>query len=311
MTNNRLKFKVGFFIFILLINIVGVITYIFIKKGTFEKRYNYHLITYTAEPFSVGMPVKVSGFQIGRVDKVKLEDNGAVKVTFSVNKANLKWVAEDSLLMIRKPLLGSAQIILYSAIGNPILKEGTILNNILSNDINDLVQKLEPIVIKLGNIVNSIDKITTYIAKEDSELIKILKNLEQFSSTLVQNKSLLTSLTGDSKATESFINSINKLNSLIGNFNKVGSNLNKTTIDLNKELMPLLQEFMKELNEIAKDIESKLKSLDSVVDSVSKSDKDIIEIKKQVKTGLSKTNQIIEKVDNIFLDEENEKVVLP
>jgi len=254
MTNSRLKFKVGFFIFILLINVIGVVTYIFIKKGVFEKRYNYHLITYTAEPFTVGMPVKVSGFQVGRVDTIKLEDNGAVKITFSVDKANLKWLAKDSLLMIRKPLLGSAHIILYSAIGNPVLKEGTILNNIVSNDINDLVLKLEPIVLKLGKIVNSVDKITTYLSQDDSELMKIIKNLEEFSSTLAKNDSLLTSLTGDKKATDSFINSIEKLNSLIGNFNKVGSNLNKTTIDLNKELMPLLQEFIKELNDIAKDI---------------------------------------------------------
>lgn len=304
MVYNNLKLKVGIFILILLINVAGVISYIFIKKGVFEKRYNYHFVTYTAESFSVGMPVKVSGFAIGRVDEIKLQDNGAVNVTFSVDKKNQKWLAEDSLLMIRKPLLGSTYIILYSAIGNPILKEGTTLDNIISNDINDLVLKLEPIVLKMGNIVNSVDKITTYLSKDDSELMKIIKNIEKFSSTLAQNKSLLTSLTGDEKATDSFIKSINKLYDLINNLNKVGSNVNK-------DVLPLLSEFIKELNLIAKDIQSKLKSLDKVVDSVSSSDKDIIEIKKQIKTGMSKTNQIIEKVDNLFINEKNEKVILP
>lgn len=311
MVNSRLKFKVGFFIFLLLVNIVGVITYIFIKKGTFDKRYSYNFLTYTAEPFNVGMPVKVSGFQVGRVDTIKLEDNGAVTVTFSVDKSNQKWVAKDSLLMVRKPLLGSAHIILYSAIGNPILKEGTAIDSMVSNDINDLVLKLEPIVMKMGKIVNSIDKITTYLARDDSEIVKIIKNVEQFSSTLAQNKSLLTSLTGDEESTQSFINSIKKLNSLISNFNKVGSNLNRLSSDVNKDVMPLLKEFINELNIIAKDIESKLKSLEPVVDSVSKSDKDIIEIKKQIKTSISKTNQLIEKVDNLFLDKKNEKVNLP
>lgn len=304
MVYKNLKLKVGIFILILLVNVVGVVSYIFIKKGLFEKRYKYHLITYTAESFNVGMPIKVSGFAIGYVDEIKLQDNGTVKITFSVNKENQKWLAQDSLLMIRKPLLGSTYIILYSAIGNPILKEGTTLDNIISNDINDLVLKLEPIVIKMGNIVNSIDKITTYLAQDDSELMKIIKNIEKFSSTLAQNKSLLTSLTGDEKATDSFIKSIDKLYDLINNFNKVGSNVNK-------DVLPLLSEFIKELNLIAKDIQSKLKSLDKVVDSVSSSDKDIIEIKNQIKTGMSKTNQIIEKVDNLFINEKNEKVILP
>ena len=304
MAYSRLKLKVGIFIFLIFLNIVGVISYILIEKGIFEKRYNYHLITYTADPFTVGMPVKVSGFQVGRVDTIKLEDNGAVKVTFSVDKQNLKWVSQGSLLMIHKPLLGSAHIILYSAIGNSVLKEDTTIDNIVSNDINDLVLKLEPIVIKIGKIVNSIDKITTYLTKDDSELMKILKNIEKFSSTLAENKSLLTSLTGDKKATNAFISSINKLPRLINNFSKVGSNVNK-------DVLPLLSEFIKELNIIAKDIDSKLKSLDSVIDSVSSSDKDIVKIKEQIKTGISKTNQIIEKVDNLFLAKDTEKVELP
>lgn len=311
MVYNKLKLKVGIFILILLINVIGVVSYILIKKGIFEKRYSYHLITYTAEAFTVGMPVKVSGFAVGRVDEIKLQDNGAVKLTFSVDKENRKWLAKDSLLMIRRPLLGSTYIILYSAIGNPILEEGTLLDNIVSNDINDLVQKLEPIVIKIGNIVNSIDKITTYISKDDSELMQIVKNIEKFSSTLAQNKSLLTSLTGDSESTDSFIKSINKLYSLINNFTKVGSNLNKTSVDINKDVMPLLKEFIQELNGIAKDIDGKLKSLDSVVNKISSSDKDIVTIKKQIKTGIIKTNKIIEKVDNLFLNEKNQKVVLP
>lgn len=311
MTNNRLKFKVGFFIFLLLINVVGVITYVFIKKGTFEKRYNYHLRTYTAEPFTVGMPVKVSGFQVGRVDKIFLEDNGAVMVTFSVDESNLKWVAKDSLLVTRKPLLGSAHIILYSAIGNPVLKEGTVIDNMVNNDINDLILKLEPIVAQLGSIVNSVDKITTYLAKDDSELVKIIKNVEKFSSTLAQNESLLTSLTGDKEATKSFIKSINKLYSLINNFNKVGENVNNVSANIHKDILPLLKEFISELNFIARDIQSKLKSLDPVIDSVSNSNEDIIQIKKQIKTGITKTNQVMEKIDNLFQSEKDEKVILP
>ena len=68
---------------------------------------------------------------------------------------------------------------------------------------------------------------------------------------------------------------------------------------------------IKELNVIAKDIELKLKNLDPVIDSVSSSDKDIVDIKAQIKTGISKTNLIIEKVDNLFQNQEDEKVVLP
>lgn len=308
MTYNNIKFKVGFFVLFLIFNLSAIVYFILVKQGTFDKRYNYTFITFSAHSLSVGLPIKVSGFAIGRVDEIELLDNGNVKFTFSVDKENQKWVCEESLLMISKPLLGSAQIILYSAIGNPILKDGSALDIIISNDINDLILSLEPIVKKIANIVNSIDKITTYLATDNSELMKIIKNLEEFSATLVKDKSLLTSLTGDKEATKSFIKTINKLPVLINNFSKLSSDLNK---DLSKEIVPLVSELIKELNVIAKDIESKLKKLDGVVDSVGSSDKDITTIKEQIKTGISKTNNIIEKVDNLFQSGKNEKVVLP
>lgn len=304
MSQSRLRLKVGLFVLFLLLNAVGIIYYILMSKGTFDKRYNYYFTTFSAETLTVGMPVKVSGFKIGQVDQIILEDDGTVKLVFSVDEQNKKWVSQGSLLMIRKPLIGSSYIILYSAIGNEVLKENSKLDALISNDINDLVLKLEPIVIKMGNIVNSIDKITTYLSKDDSELMKIIKNLEQFSSTLAENKSLLTSITGDKKATQSFIKTINNLPKLVNKFNKISTGINK-------DIVPQLAQFIKELGNIALDIQSKLKTLDGVVNSVGSYDKDLILIKDQIKTGIIKSNNIIEKVDNIFQKNENEKVKLP
>ena len=304
MAYDKLKIRVGIFVFILLLNFIAALTYILIEKGVFEKRYVYNFTSYSAEPFIVGMPVKVSGFKIGRLDTIVLQDNGAVNLSFSVDKQNRKWLCEGSILMVKKPLLGSSYIILYSAIGNPILEEGTVLETIVNNDIDDLVVRLDPIVSKIGNIVESVNKITTYLAKDDSELMKIIKNIEQFTNIIVQNKSLLTSLTGDKQATDSLIKSIDKLPSIMNNINKLSNGVNN-------EVLPSLLDFIKELNIITKDIQSKLKVLDGVVNSVGSYDKDLISIKEQVKTGILKSNQIIEKVDNLFQSEKNSKVILP
>ncbi len=304
MSTSRLKLKVGILVLLLLLNAVFIIGYTLIKDGIFEKKFSYYFSTYSADALTVGMPVKVSGFEVGQVDTIKLLDNGTVELSFSVNEENQKWVSEDSLLMIRKPLIGSSYIILYSAIGNPILKEGSTIQTLISNDINDLVLKLEPIVLKMENIVNSVDKITTYLAKDDSELMKTVKNIEKFSETLAKNKSLLTTITGDKKATESFIKTINELPLLVKKFNNISS-------DVHKDILPLLTQFVKQLGNIAKDIESKLKTLDGVVNSVGSYDKDLISIKEQIKVGISKSNEIIQKVDTIFQDKKNQKVDLP
>ena len=295
MAYDKLKVRVGIFVFILLLNFIAAIVYILVEKGVFEKRYTYNFTSYSAEPFIVGMPIKVSGFKIGRLDTIELQNNGAVNLSFSVDEENRKWLCEGSILMVKKPLLGSSYIILLSAIGNPILEEGTVLDTIVNNDIDDLVLKLDPIVSKIGNIVESVDKITSYLAKDDSELMKIIKNIEQFTTILVQNKSLLTNLTGDKKSTDSLIKSINELP-------KIMNNLKRLSTDVNKNMMPVLLDFLKELNLISKDIQSKLKTIEN---------KDLLIIKEEVKTGLIKSNQIIEKVDTLLQSEKNSKVVLP
>jgi len=304
MSVSRLRLKVGILVLLLLLNAVLIIGYTLVKDGIFEKKYSYYFSSYSADALNVGMPVKVSGFTIGQVDTMKLLDDGTVKLSFTVNEENQKWVSQESLLMIRKPLIGSSYIILYSAIGNPILEEGSTIQTLISNDINDLVLKLEPIVLKMENIVNSVDKITTYLAKDDSELMKTVKNIEKFSETLAKNKSLLTTITGDKKATESFIKTINQLPLLVNRFNNISS-------DVHKDILPLFTQFVKQLGEIAKDIELKLKTLDGVVNSVGSYDKDLISIKDQIKVGISKSNELIQKVDSIFQDKKNQKVDLP
>jgi len=121
---------------------------------------------------------------------------------------------------------------------------------------------------------------------------------------LAENKALLTSITGDEESTQSFIKTINQLPLLVNKFNTISSNVNK-------DLIPQLAQFLKQLETIAKDIQLKLKSLDGVVNSVASYDKDLLGIKDQIKIGISKSNEIIQKVDGIFQNKKDAKVVLP
>lgn len=304
MTYNRIKLGVGIFILLFFLNVGVVVYYILSEKGIFDERYNYTFSTYSADPFTIGMPVKISGFKIGYIEKIRLMDDGSVKVTFSVNRDNRKWIMKGSIIIIRKPLLGSPQILLYPAVDNPVLADGSKIEVYESNDINDVIYKLKPIVEKMENIVNSVDKITSYLARDDSELVKIVKNLEEFSRTLAKNKSILTTVTGDQKATDSLIETINTLPVLV-------ENINKLSADMNDDIVPEITKFLKELGVIAQDVRSKLQRLDGVVDSVGSYESDIIGLKDDIKTGITKSNEILEKVDTLLPGENDTEVPLP
>ncbi len=304
MSYSRMKFAVGIFVIVLFISIVSFAYLLMEEKGAFEKRYKYHFITESAAAFSIGMPLKFSGFNIGAIEEIELQDNAKVYMTFSVNEKNRKWITQDSVLLVRKPLIGSPHIELYSPIGNPILEKDSKLDIYMSDDINDMISKLEPVVERLINIIDSVDKITTYIAKEDSPLKNTLKNLETFSGKLAKNDSLLTSVTGDPKATKDLVDSLSSLSSMMNEINNVSKRVDKDILD------PTVLT-IKEVHLITKDIREKLQTLNGVVNSVGAMDKDVGTLKDQVSLTLEKSNDLMDKIDSFMADENVNKVELP
>lgn len=304
MPYSRMKLAVGIFVLMLFATVFFSLFLLLQEKGTFEKRYSYHFSTQSASSFNVGMPLKISGFNIGVIDNIALNDDGTVYMTFSVGEANKKWLRKDSVLVLNKPLIGSPHIELYSAIGNDSLEQGESLKIMLSDDINDMISKLEPAVNKIINIIDSIDSITSYIARDDSELIQILKNIEQLTFNLANSKSLLTTITGDSKSTQSLINSLNETA-------KIMKDISTTTSSLDSKIINPSSSAIKELDAIMKDVKQKLEALDATVKAVGTYDQEILQMKEEVAAGLHKSNQIMDKVDALLQDEKNSEVTLP
>ena len=311
MSYNKMKLAVGIFVITIFIVTASFSYFLLKEKGTFDKRYSYHFNTQTASSFNVGMPLKFSGFNIGVIDKIALKDDGTVHMTFSVNEQNKKWISKDSVLVIKKPLIGSPHIELYSALGNPILDAGATLMILMSDDINDMISKLEPAVNKITNIINNIDSMTATFAKEDSELMRSVQNIQLFTHKLAHNDSLLTSITGDKESTLNLVKSLNTTSEIMHEMHEISKEVNKITSNLNEDIINPSSSTIKELDTIMKDIKQKLDALDSTVKSVGSFDNEIVELKEQISVGIQKSNQIMDKVDALMQDESSDKVVLP
>ncbi len=304
MAYNKMRLVVGVFVIMIALLTAGFIYMLLEEKGTFDKRYSFYFQTDSASSFNVGTPLKYSGFDIGTIDAMQLNDDGTVKVKFSVAQNNRKWITKDSVLMIIKPLLGASHIVLYSAIDNELLAPNSALTLLMSDDINDMITKLQPAVEKIINIINNIDKITLAISKDDSDLAMTLKHANEFSNKLAKNDSLLTSLTGSKSSTQDFIASLNSLEKMMQNIEKISAHLDADIVDPSSSSI-------KELEAILKDVKSKLKKLDGTVESIGGYDDDLEMIKEQISAGVQKSNQIMDKVDALMQDDDNKEVVLP
>ncbi len=311
MQYNKMRLAVGLFIITLFLVLVGSIFFLLKEKGVFDKRYTYHFTTDSAEYFSVGMPLKFSGFNIGVIDDISLKDDGSVYMSFSVSQKNRRWLSQGSILIIIKPLLGSPHIELYTSADSPLLDDGAILTILLSDNINDLIIKLQPAVQKAVNILNSIDKITTYLTSENSELKQILKNLNKFSAKLANNDSLLTSATGDKASTQNIIKSINETAEIMKDIKKITADVSRITASLKQDIVTPASSSIKEIDLIMKDINAKLKTINPTVEAIGSYDTELIELKEQLSVGVQKSNQIMDKIDSLMQDEKSSEVLLP
>lgn len=311
MPYEKMKLAVGLFVSILFLTIFASLYFLLNEKGTFDKRYSYHFTTDSAASFNTGMPLKFSGFDIGVIDNISLKDDGSVFMTFSVTSKYRKWIAKDSVLMIKKPLIGSPHIELYSAKGNEILKEGSSLTILMSDDINDMISKFEPAVNKLINIVNSIDIITMKMSKDDSSLNRTLSNVEKFSGNLAKNNSLLTTVTGDDTSTKNLIKTINQTTKITNEINNISKDISAITTKLDANIVAPSSASVKELEGILKDVKQKLDTLDSTVKAVGSYDKDLVELKEQISVGIIKSNQIMDRVDGILQNKKKGEIKLP
>ncbi|MEA2073662.1 MAG: MlaD family protein [Campylobacterota bacterium] len=311
MQYSRIKVAVGVFVVALLGVIVSSFYFLLQEKGFFDKRYTYNFNIESAEFFSVGMPLKFSGFDVGVIDNIALRDDGRVNILFSVDEENKKWIREESFLTIKKPLIGSAYIVIDTNLTKSPLAEGSTLKIVQSDDINDMIARLEPVVKKIIKIIDNIDTITTYISSEDSDIVEILGNLNKFTKNLSQSDSLLTTVTGDKASTQSLVNAINEFNKSMQDIQSITHDVSQISDTFDKDIITPVSSSAKELNAIMKDIKHKLEVIDGTVNSIGSYESDLVDVKEQISVTMEKSDQLIEKIDSIISEDSDTKVVLP
>jgi len=299
-----MKTAVGLFVIIFFASLIIFTYFLLDAKGVFEKHYRYFFVTDSASSLSIGMPVKFSGFSIGSVESMELLDDGHVKTTFSVDAKNRKWINRYTYLLLKKPLLGSPHIEVLATSGIKPLAPNKKLPIIITDDINDLITKFEPVVDKLLDIITNIQTITDTMVDSNSSLNKSMRNLELFSAKLAHSDSLLTSITGDKNATKSIIDSINTTN-------KILKNVQNATKRLNSDLIKPTSDSIKTLHEILIDVHHKLQDLQPLIKTFGKSDRDIKTLQKSIQITIEKTNQLMQKLDTVLIDKEKKEVELP
>jgi phospholipid/cholesterol/gamma-HCH transport system substrate-binding protein len=173
----NIQFKVGLFIIITSVMILSFVGYVAYKKGFFTAQHTYTLSSKSGDNLTEGMPVLFSGFKIGRVDSLELNDEGLVLIKIKVMDRHIKWIRSDSVFILEKPLIGSPRIYVVTAnLHSPALSETSVTAIDEVDDINDAIKSIKPILKKISSITDNIENLVANLADPGGDMTKILSN---------------------------------------------------------------------------------------------------------------------------------------
>lgn len=182
-----LSAKVGFFALFAVTLAILLVLGIALKQGYFANKVALHFEAQTGADLKEGMAVKLSGFKIGFVDSVVLNDAARVDVGLQIEDKYMKWIRSDSRVSIAKEgVIGDSVIeVTTGTLTKPQLQAGDAIAFAESAGVTEIAEDLHKRVIP---VINQLSETLNYVNSPQGDVRQTLQNLNRFSSDL--NKAL-------------------------------------------------------------------------------------------------------------------------
>ncbi len=284
-----IEFKVGLFLLFVIVATVSLIVYIGIKKDLFAQRVTYYVVSETGENIERGIPVRLSGFKIGNVDKVHLNDTGSIKIKLEILASYQKWFREDAKIILdQEGIIGRPYFNLIPGNPNsPLRKEGSTMTLSKVAGLRELIQEAEPVIQNLTKIVANLRTMTDSFVDKKGHVQTILANAEDITTTILHNEGMLYYLTQDPRP-------VNTMNALLVKtehaMQSIDILLQNTTLrvddlkPLQDELVRTLQEgqtFIKGLHAMQQELGPTLANIEAISADVKNATTDLVGLRRQ------------------------------
>jgi phospholipid/cholesterol/gamma-HCH transport system substrate-binding protein len=303
--SKRIEFKVGLFVMITSLLIIASVIYLAYSKGFFTREYIYTLSSKTGEDLTEGMPVLFSGYKIGRVETLELNDQGILLIKIRIPEQHAKWIRSNSTFNFYKPLIGSSRLIVATEnLNSPELSSKTIPEIVVVNDINEAIKKVQPILEKVDKVATNVELITANFADPQGNINKILSHSEKPTGNLAKKDTLLEMAVGSKESVQSVNDSLKKIRDiLVKTDEQVYGNDGMLTLVRN-----ILKDIIMKLGKIDVALENVVKISANTADST----KDLKVLRAEIDATVNSIGKLVNEIDKkIPFKKEPEVINLP
>ena len=281
---------------ILLLAVVGIIIasfvgYVMVARGVFEKTQNLFLLSDDSDGIVVGMDLTFSGFPIGRVARIDLQDDGKVRIAVMVPSKDAKWLRTSSIFTMEKGVVGDTKIRAFSGVLTdppiPNNAERTVLRGDSSSEIPRLMATARELLDNLARMSGSDSSLNNSIGN----VAAITGNL---SSKLQGKYGLMGTLLGGDAQALQVVNVLEQTNALLAKADQ--------RLFGDKGLLQDTQASVQQLNALLQDTRNSLKKVDALLVEAEKAAVEYKGVAVQAQGVASEARALVSNVRNATTD---------
>jgi phospholipid/cholesterol/gamma-HCH transport system substrate-binding protein len=184
--------KAVIFVLLAIVGIGVVFVWTGINKDAFTAKSPVFFVADSGQDLSEGMPVKFSGFKIGKLNSLALDERGQVQVEVRIDRKYLKLIGQDAVMSLKKEgVIGDGILeISRGTEGQPALAPGGKVRF-------ERASGLEQAVVEVKNRVMPIlDDLHQTLLDPNGDVRQTLKNLRELSASMRDTQHRLDSVLG-------------------------------------------------------------------------------------------------------------------
>lgn len=189
----RLGLKIGLYSGGVVVLLLALAVALAARKGFFEEKTRLHTVAERGNGLSAGMEVRFSGFRIGVVDKVALNEQARVDIELLVETRYLKWIKPDSRAQLYQDgMIGDhiIEIVGGSPQAEPV-KEGAVLALEKPPGVADIALDLRDRVVP---IIDSVQETLDYVNDPKGDVRQTVANVQTLTAELGQTRAKVDQL---------------------------------------------------------------------------------------------------------------------
>ena len=183
----HLETVVGAFLIAALAAVVSMVVVIGMEKDLFAEKYHLRFRTESGSGFTQGMPVKLSGFRIGRIKKISLDEQAKVVVRMQIDRKYRKWIRADSIAtLLKEGFVGDSVLnISVGSPGSPMLPDDDFIPFTEEKGLNELAREFSDSV---KSVLLEVRGTVAYINDPKGDIKQTLANIRQLSASLEETR---------------------------------------------------------------------------------------------------------------------------